>query len=195
MITHYIRGSSPSELVENDFLDKDEIFVLLKLNLIKAQACMKKFADKHRSELEFTMGEWLFVKLKPYRQNTVHLQQYPKLGRRYFGPFQVLKRIGQVAYKLDFPATGCIHPVFHVSILKRCVGEPEQQITPLRLTDLAEHVVESSPNLEEKVLSQERSIVMNHSADVEESRGDDVADSRANPEITVILVSLEEVTV
>ncbi|KAH0730231.1 hypothetical protein KY289_001419 [Solanum tuberosum] len=126
-ITRYIRGSSSSDL---------------------AQARMKKLAEKHRSELEFAVGDWVFVKLKPY----------------------LLKRIGQVAYKLDLPVTARIHPVFHVSILKGCVGEPEQQITPLSLTNFAEHGVEHSQNLADKVLSQEGSIVMNHSDDVEDSR-------------------------
>lgn len=60
---------------------------------------------------------------KPYRQHIVRLQQHPKLGRQYFGPFKILKRVGEVAYKLELPDDACIHPVFHVSLLKHCVGE------------------------------------------------------------------------
>ncbi|XP_049372560.1 uncharacterized protein LOC125837500 [Solanum verrucosum] len=119
----------------------------------------------HRSKLR-----QVFVKLKPYRQNTARLQQHHKLGRCYFGPFQVLKRLGEVAYKLELPAMARIHPAFHVSILKRCLGEPEQQITLLSIIDLTEHGVKSSQNLKDKVLSQEGSIVIEYNDDVEDNK-------------------------
>ena len=52
---------------------------------------------------------------------------------RYFGLFWIEERIGEVAYPLQLPESTRIHPVFHISVLKKCVGEPTQQIIPSAL--------------------------------------------------------------
>ena len=51
----------------------------------------------------------------------------------YFGPLRVIQCIGQVAYKLELPPEARIHPVFHVSFLKPCLGDPSDQYIPLPL--------------------------------------------------------------
>ncbi|WMV19613.1 hypothetical protein MTR67_012998 [Solanum verrucosum] len=54
-----------------------------------------------------------------------------KLSPRYVGPYQILKRIGKVAYELELPADlAAGHPVIHISLLKKCVGDPAS-IVPL----------------------------------------------------------------
>ena len=52
---------------------------------------------------------------------------------RYFGLFKILERIGQVAYRLQLLDTASIHPMFHISLLKKCVGDHTQQVLPLAL--------------------------------------------------------------
>ena len=48
-----------------------------------------------------------------------------KLSPRYIGPYQIVRRIGKVAYELDLPADlEAVHPVFHVSILRKCIDDP-----------------------------------------------------------------------
>ncbi|KAL0295405.1 UNVERIFIED_CONTAM: hypothetical protein Sangu_2510600 [Sesamum angustifolium] len=91
---------------------------------------MKKQADKERSEREFNVGDSVFVKLQPYKQLSLKAHSYHRLSPKIFGPFQVIQRIGKVAYRLDLSPHTKIHSTFHVSQLKKCHGE---SIAPRRL--------------------------------------------------------------
>lgn len=80
---------------------------------------MKAQADKNRSERSFEVGDKVYLKLQPYVQNSVAYRIIQKLSFRYYGPFEVLQKIGAVAYKLNLPQDSRIHLVVHVSQLKR----------------------------------------------------------------------------
>lgn len=96
---------------------------LVKQHLLRAQARMKRQADKCYSERSFSVGDLVFLKLQPYVQSSVARRAHHKLAFRFFGPFRVLECIGKVAYQLELPPSAAVHPVFHVSQLKSSPGD------------------------------------------------------------------------
>lgn len=95
---------------------------LLKQHLFRAQQRMKTQADKKRSERQFLVGDFVYLKLQPYVQSSVMARSNNKLSFKFFGPYEIEAKIGAVAYKLKLPASSAIHPAFHVSQLKQAPG-------------------------------------------------------------------------
>jgi transposase InsO family protein len=120
-------------------LNRETMTQLLHQHLSRQQQRMKNQADKHRTEREFGVGDQVYLKLQPYVQTSVAKQGTRKLAFRYYGPFQVLQRVGKVAYKLALPETSQIHPVIHVSQLKRAIG-PSTPVQPVLPEVLQEHI-------------------------------------------------------
>ncbi|OIT19786.1 hypothetical protein A4A49_52345 [Nicotiana attenuata] len=113
----YILGESAASEVDSILTTKEFKLQVLKHHLSRAQLRMKNQADKHKSDRSFQVGDWVYLNVHPYIQTTISSQPYHKLASKL--PFQVTKRIGSVAYTLLLPATVQIHPIVHVSLLKK----------------------------------------------------------------------------
>ena len=101
---------------------KDKI-ELIRQRLVAAQDRQRKYADQHRKDIEFETGDLVLLKVSPWKG----IQRFGKKGKlspRFVGPFEILKRVGKVAYELALPPNlQHIHNVFHVSMLRRYHSE------------------------------------------------------------------------
>ena len=86
---------------------------VVQLHLQRARDRMKRHTDKHRSERSFNVEDSLYLKLQPCIQSSVAIRSNNKLSFQFFGPFQIVERVGTVAYRLQLPEGSAIHPVFH----------------------------------------------------------------------------------
>lgn len=126
----YVGSGSTIDAVHTVLSERTRVMATLKDNLLRAQQRMKNQADRKRTDAVFNVGDWVFIKLQPYRQRSLTQQPSHKLSKRFFGPFQILERIGQVAYRLELPDSAQLHNVFHISKLKLCRGDPNIQQLP-----------------------------------------------------------------
>ncbi|XP_076896010.1 uncharacterized protein LOC143548822 [Bidens hawaiensis] len=91
----------------------------------------KSYADKRRRPLEFQTGDKVMLKVSPWK-GVVRFGKKGKLSPRYVGPFEIIARVGSVAYRLRLPEElKGIHDTFHVSNLKKCLSD-ESLVVPLK---------------------------------------------------------------
>ena len=97
---------------------------VIRQSLKRASDRQKSYADLHRSSRTFQIGDKVFLRVKPKR-SSLKMGKCRKLSSRYCGPFEILRRIGEQSYKLALPPHLHVHDVFHVSLLKKYVPNPE----------------------------------------------------------------------
>ena len=103
----------------------------------EAQSRQKSYVDKRRKDLEFEVGDKVFLKLSPWK-GVLRFGQRGKLSPRYIGPFEILERVGPVAYRLALPMEmSKIHNMFNISVLMKYVPNPAHvlEIQPVELNE------------------------------------------------------------
>ncbi|GKE72460.1 hypothetical protein Tco_1534501 [Tanacetum coccineum] len=100
----------------------------IKDRLKAARDHQKSYADKRRKPLEFSVGDYVLLKVSPWK-GVVRFGKKGKLAPRFFRPFEIIEKVGLVAYQLDFPKElNGVHDTFHVSNLKKCLAAPTLQV-------------------------------------------------------------------
>ncbi|XP_070022196.1 uncharacterized protein [Nicotiana sylvestris] len=89
----------------------------------KSQSRQKSYSDVRQQDLEFGVDDWVFLKVSPIK-GVMRFGKKGKLSLWCIGPYRIIRRVGQVAYELELPSElDSVHPIFHVSILQKCIGD------------------------------------------------------------------------
>ncbi|GJS19369.1 putative reverse transcriptase domain-containing protein, partial [Tanacetum coccineum] len=97
-----------------------EKIIQIKQRMQAASDRQKSYVDLKRKLMEFQVGDKVMLKVSPWK-GVIRFGKRGKLNPRYVGPFKVLEKVGEVAYKLELPEElSRVHNAFHVSSLKKC---------------------------------------------------------------------------
>ncbi|GJZ28775.1 putative reverse transcriptase domain-containing protein [Tanacetum coccineum] len=88
----------------------------------------KSYIDKRRKPLEFSVGDYVLLKVSPWK-GVVRFGKKRKLAHRFVRPFEIIEKVSHVAYRLDLlEELNGVHDTFHLSNLKKCLADPTLKV-------------------------------------------------------------------
>ena len=110
---------------------------IIQQRLKTAFSRQKSYADPKRKDVYFSPGDLVFLKVSPMK-GVKRFGKKKKLAPRYIGPYEIRARVGEVAYRLVLPPElSRIHPIFHVSMLRKYIADPSHVLQP-QVVELSE---------------------------------------------------------
>ncbi|XP_073152499.1 uncharacterized protein [Henckelia pumila] len=105
-----------------------DVIAKIRDRMLTAQIRQKSYADQQRRDLEFEVGDHVFLKVSPWK-GIIRFGKKGKLSPRYIGPFEILEKVGARAYQVALPPNlEGVHNVFHISMLRKYVANPSHVI-------------------------------------------------------------------
>ena len=127
-------------------------------NLKIARDRQKSYAENRRRDLQFEIGDRVFLKISPWK-GVLRFGKRGKINPRYIGPYEIVSKVGPIAYRLKLPPElSRIHDTFHVSMLRKYISNPSHMLreqpmqlkenltyeeTPVQIVDRKEKVLRS----------------------------------------------------
>ena len=109
--------------------ETEEKVTMIRERLKVANDRQKSYADMKRKDISYEIGEKVFLKVSPWKK-VMRFGKKGKLSPRFIGPYEVIEKVGPVAYKLALPPElEKIHSVFHVSMLRRYQSDPSHVVS------------------------------------------------------------------
>nr|GEX84460.1 putative reverse transcriptase domain-containing protein [Tanacetum cinerariifolium] len=109
----------------------------IKDKLKAARDHQKSYAGKRRKPLVFSVGDYVLLKLSHWK-GVVHFGKKRKLASRFVRPFEIIEKLGHVAYQLDLSEElNVVHHTFHVSNIKKCLADPTLEFKKLKRSRIA----------------------------------------------------------
>ena len=110
---------------------------MIKERLKTTQSSQKSYADNRRRDLEFEVGDHVFLKVS-LMTSIMRFGRKGKLSSLFVGPFEILERVDSVAYRVALPPSlSKVHNVFHISILRKYVFDPSHvvKLEPIKISE------------------------------------------------------------
>ncbi|XP_073122024.1 uncharacterized protein [Henckelia pumila] len=105
-----------------------DVIAKIRDRMLTAQSRQKSYSDQRRRDLEFEVGDHVFLKVSPWK-GVMRFGKKGKLSPRYIGTFEILEKVGARAYRVALPPNlGGVHNVFHISMLRKYVANPSHVI-------------------------------------------------------------------